>query len=102
MNSVCFIPYFPNNHIDETFGSFHLWNWYQYKDKYIEDKATHNFLDRYFAIYKRVRDKAEDRIAIINHTGTRSSTELPREIGRFADAAMFSYIVTISLNSTDA
>lgn len=96
------MPYFPNSSIDEKFGPFHLWNWYQYKDKYAKDQATAAIFERYFSIYKRKYGELEGRIAVIDyeHADPLSAT-LPTEIARFADAVMLAYLVTIPLTSND-
>jgi hypothetical protein len=101
-DAVSFFPYFPNNRADEHLGPFHVWNWQHHKSKYIEDQAALEFLDRYFSIYKCVRNQPEDRVAIIDYSGNLSPTEMSKEIARFADAAMFSYLSIISLTATHA
>lgn len=96
------MPYFPNSSIDEQFGLFRLWNWYQYKDKYAKDKGALPLLNQYFSIYKKKGSELEERIAIIEYEHADPlSTELSKEIGRFANAAMFSYLVAIPLTSND-
>ena len=104
MNSINFMPYFPDRDVDEKFGPFHVWNWIKFRDKYLSDKPSRDFLERYFSIYKKYDGRAEDRIAIIDCEGLPPSDkpELPLEIGRFAHVAMLAHIVMMPLTSNEA
>jgi Apea-like HEPN len=104
MNSINFMPYFPDRGVDENFGPFHIWNWIKYKDTYLSDKRSRAFLERYFSIYKKYNGRAEDRITIIDCAGVTASdkNELPLEIRRFAQAVMLAHVVMMPLASNEA
>lgn len=105
MSVVTFMPYFPDREIDETFGDFHLWNWFHGKNKYIGDQALLAYLDSYFAIYKQPDGKQEDRIAIVESaesdilTGKTVDSSL---MGRFTGAIMLAHLSILPVDPNDS
>jgi hypothetical protein len=106
MNSISFMPYFPDPEVDETFGDFRLWNWLKWKTKYVSDPSLIAFLDPYFAIYKRADGKQEDRIAIVENTASGvpvgTLTLPPPELGRFTASAMLAHLALLPVDPHNA
>lgn len=65
-HSVSFIPYFPDEGINELIGEFRLWNWYRYSEQIVSDGKVWGWLSRYFGLYKTATGKAESRIAVVS------------------------------------
>lgn len=99
MPVISFMPYFPDRQVNETFGDFTIWNWQNYKTRYITDLATLRYLDAYFHIFRRPDNKPEDRIAVVSTTPDGILSEEPEalkwKIGRFAAAAMLAHLAQL-------
>ena len=97
------MPYFPNAHVDKTYGHFHVWNWHKHKAEYSKDAQVFNFLERYFAVYVRPDGKPEQRITIIEDLSPPSEPAkgVPVGISRFSHLMMLGFLVTMPVDPED-
>jgi hypothetical protein len=65
-HAVSFMPYFPDEHINQVVGDFRVWNWINYKEQFATDKRVQEYLTRYFGLYKTVKGNPENRIAVVS------------------------------------
>src|SRR5690348_13826211 len=95
MPAVSFIPYFPDRNIDATLGGFHICNWSKCRENV--DDEIRSFLDRYFDLFRTVRDEPETRIAIIHREGQDPFAELGdlAQMSRFTNALMAAYLFNL-------
>ncbi len=96
MPIVSFMPYFPDQQVDISIGGFNVWNWWLHREREVSIASIRAYLDRYFGLYRRTNGDVEQRIAIISREGLPAFPEqaqfAEREIGRFANALMASYL----------
>jgi hypothetical protein len=88
MPIISFMPYYPDETVDRTTANFRLWNWWGHREKRVPDLATHIYLDKYFALYRRADGGVERRVAILSPANLCSFSEQEqftgRQINRFA------------------
>lgn len=97
MPAASFIPYFPDARINRSVGEFRIWNWWNYRDKMVNDSATRAFLDGYFGLFTNARGHRERRIAVISPlNGDPFPTVTDFEIqSRIANALLASYLFNL-------
>jgi hypothetical protein len=102
-NSISFMPYFPNVHVNKTYGHFRVWNWHKHKTEYTSDMLVLAFLERYFAVYVRSDGKPEQRITILEDLipPSTSANGVPIGISRFSHLMMLGFLITMPVNPED-
>jgi len=100
-HAVSFMPYFPDEEINEVLGDFHVWNWRRNAQQLVADARIRAYLTRYFGLYKTVKGKPESRIAVVSPV---TGDPFPADqdffrLSRFNNALMASYLFNLPLNS---
>jgi hypothetical protein len=65
-NAVSFMPYFPDEEINEVLGDFRVWNWQRHSEQLVTDNRIREYLRRYFGLYKTAKGRPETRIAVVS------------------------------------
>jgi hypothetical protein len=65
-HAVSFMPYFPDEQINQVVGDFRVWNWLNHKDRFAVDNQIKQYLTRYFGLYKTAKGNAERRVAVVS------------------------------------
>jgi Apea-like HEPN len=99
-HAVSFMPYFPDEQINQVLGDFRVWNWTNNKKQFATDKRVEEYLTRYFALYKTVKGKPERRIAIVSPA---KGDPFPPDqdlfkLSRFNNALMACYLFNLPLD----
>jgi hypothetical protein len=96
MPIVFFIPYYPDEKVDRATANFHLWNWWDHREKRVPDVAIRMYLDKYFGLYRRADGGVERRVTILSPSNLCTFREeeqfAGRQINRFANALMASHL----------
>ena len=97
---VSFMPYFPDEQINEVLDDFRVWNWQQNAQQLATEPRVREFLNRYFGLYRTVKRKQEGRVAIISPvTGDPFPADQDlSKLNRFNNALMASYLFNLPLS----
>jgi hypothetical protein len=99
-HAVSFMPYFPDAQINEVLGDFRVWNWERNADKFATEPHIREYLNRYFGLYKTVRGRPEDRIAVVSPA---AGDQFPAnqdlgKLGRFNNTVMACYLFNLPID----
>jgi len=60
-------PYFLDERVVKSIGKFHVWNWWDHRERIVADQTT-QYLDRSFSLFLEAEGRAERRAMVIAET----------------------------------